>query len=246
MFDKELSQTRKAMDDVAKEKAKAEIELERHKINGQELQSKLEEKGAEIGRMEWIQRSLESQLEDTKKKAEDAGYEKKRLVDELKYIKSEHLKLQNKLTDAVKNLENETLYRIDIQNHLQTVKEEHKFENSMLEQKLKETTTRKQVEVEEVEGKAREQYELKMQTSLQELRDSYEQQMAESRAGFSAMYNKKIQDLQDKLSGEKSSVAAAVQEMKEMSTKVEAVTSRVKELEVNNHVLQSRVKELQV
>ena len=41
-----------------------------------------------------------------------------------------------------------------------------------------------------------ERYEKKLLSSLQELRDAYEQQMAENRAGFSAVYDKKIQDLQ--------------------------------------------------
>ena len=53
----------------------------------------------------------------------------------------------------------------------------------------------------------------------QELRDAYEQQMAENKAGFSAMYDKKIQDLQSKLAGERGSAAGAIQEMKEMRTR---------------------------
>ena len=40
MYDKELSQARKALDETAKEKAKWEIEAERHKSNNRELQVK--------------------------------------------------------------------------------------------------------------------------------------------------------------------------------------------------------------
>ena len=54
---------------------------------------------------------------------------------------------------------------------------------------------------------------------LKELRDAYEQQMAENKAGFSAVYDKKIQDLQSKLAGERGSAAGAIQEMKEMRTR---------------------------
>ena len=164
----------------------------------------------------------------------------------MKNIKPDYNKMQNKHTDAKKNLEDETLKRIDLQNQLQTIQEEHKFENSILEQQLNETRTRKQIEIEEVDGRISEQYEQKLQSLLQELKDAYEQQMAENKAGFSAVYNKKIQDLQSKLAGERGSAAGVIQEMKEMRTRCEGMSSRFRELEVNNHALQYRLKELQV
>ena len=58
-----------------------------------------------------------------------------------------------------------------------------------------------------------------MMSLLKELRDAYEQQMAENKAGFSAVYDKKIQDLQGKLAGERGSAAGAIQEMREMRTR---------------------------
>merc|ERR1712045_994247 len=100
---------------------------------------------------------------------------------------------------------------------LKTMQEEHKFENSILEQQLNETRTRKQIEIEEVDSRVSTEYEQKLQSSLQELRDAYEQQMAENKAGFSAVYDKKITDLQNKLASERGSAAGAIQEMKEMN-----------------------------
>ena len=110
---------------------------------------------------------------------------------------------------------------------------------------MNETQTRKQIEIEEVNRKAQERYEIKLQQSLQDLREAYEQPMSANKASFTAVNDKKIQDIQAKLAGERGSVAGAIQEMKDMSTRVEK-SSRVKELEVNNHALQSRLKELQV
>ena len=75
--------------------------------------------------------------------------------------------MAGKLADAKKNLEDETLKRIDLQNQLQTMQEEHKFENSILEQQLNETRTRKQIEIEEVDSRVSSEYEQKLQSSLQ-------------------------------------------------------------------------------
>merc|ERR1719234_2401651 len=184
-------------------------------------------------------------MADIKRKYDDSNLERSRLAEELRGIKPEFERLKKKLGDAQRNLEDETLKRIDLQNQLQTSQEEAKFENHMLEQQLNETRTRKQIEMEEIDGQYQHKYEEKLQSSLQELRDAYEQQMVENRAGFSAVYDKKISDLQSKLAGERGSAAGAIQEMKEMNTKVQGMTSRVTELEATNTALTQRLKELQ-
>ena len=89
------------------------------------------------------------------------------MSEELKTIKPDYNKMAGKLADAKKNLEDETLKRIDLQNQLQTMQEEHKFENSILEQQLNETRTRKQIEIEEVDSRVSSEYEQKLQSSLQ-------------------------------------------------------------------------------
>ena len=167
MYDKELSHARKALDETAKDKAKFEIEAERHKTNAQELKGKLAEKSADADRAERASAALENQLAEARKKNEDIVADKNKLAEELKTIKPDYNKMASKLADAKKNLEDETLKRIDLQNQLQTMQEEHKFENSILEQQLNETRTRKQIEIEEVDSRVSTEYEQKLQSSLQ-------------------------------------------------------------------------------
>ena len=90
-----------------------------------------------------------------------------RLAEELKAIKPDYNKMASKLADAKKNLEDETLKRIDLQNKLQTMQEELKFENSILEQQLNEARARKQIEIDEVDSRVSSEYEQKLQSSLQ-------------------------------------------------------------------------------
>jgi chromosome segregation ATPase len=117
MYNKELSHARRALDETTKDMAKFEIEAERHKTNNMELHTKAE---------------AETQLADSKKKAEDATADKNKLSEELKTISQTTIrciKMHNELTNAKKNLEGETLKQINLQNNLQTIQEEHKFEN---------------------------------------------------------------------------------------------------------------------
>ena len=78
MYDKELSHARKVLDETAKDKAKFEIEAERHKTNAQEMKGKLAEKAADAERAERACASLESQLAEAKKKSGDLAAEKNR------------------------------------------------------------------------------------------------------------------------------------------------------------------------
>merc|ERR1719209_314845 len=52
MYDKELSHARRALDETAKDKAKFEIEAERHKTNAAEAQAAAREKAADAERAE--------------------------------------------------------------------------------------------------------------------------------------------------------------------------------------------------
>ena len=80
MYDKELSHARRALDETAKDKAKFEIEAERHKTNAQELKGKLAEKTADAERAERASAALENQLAEAKKKNDDIAAEKNRYI----------------------------------------------------------------------------------------------------------------------------------------------------------------------
>ena len=79
----------------------------------------------------------------------------------------------------------------------------------------------------------------------QELRETYEKQLAENQQGFTDMYEGKLKNLQDRLDKEKLNNAGSLQEVREMTTKVSALTSRNVELEASNASLQKRMAELQ-
>jgi len=244
MYDKELAHARKALDDEAMVKAKLEIETERYKNDFRDLQLQLNFKTAEAEKANKSNVVLESMVGDLRAKNDENVNEKNRAVDELKNLRPDYERLQKKLDESKKNLENETLKRIDLQNQLQTQGEEMKFDNQMLEQQLNETKVRKQIEISEMDGNLQSDYEEKLQRSLQELREAYEQQMAENKAGFAAVYDKKISDLQARVGEGRSSAAGVAQEIKEYKTKLDGMTMRVDGLESLNASLEKRIKDL--
>merc|ERR1719266_1625407 len=183
-------------------------------------------------------KALQANFNDVSARCNDAE-------NELNNLRPENPKLLKRLEDSKKNLEDETLKRVDLQNQLLSVEEHLKFENQMLEQRLNETRVRKQMEISEIDGRLTEKYETKMQQSLAELRETYDKQAKENQDEFSKVYDDKIKNLQLALDKEKVNKAGREQEVREMITKVSALTSRNMELEGSNASLQKRMAELQ-
>jgi len=236
-YDKEMARARRALDEEALQKSKMQMELEKANAELKDSRITAQEKGDEAARLGRNVKTLEATLADLRSQTD-------RYNSEARSIKKEKDDLKGKLEDAKEKLQDETLKRIELQNQLQTIQEEHIFNQQIMEQQLNETRLRKQIEIEEVDSRVTQSYEEKLASSLKELRDTYETKMAENRAEFSQIYEKKINELSEKLATERGSAAGATQETKEISTKLEGMTSRMNELEATNLALNTRIKEL--
>ena len=79
---------------------------------------------------------------------------------------------------------------------------------------------------------------------MAELRDSYEQQMAENRDEFNRLYDSKLKSLQEKLEQERIKSSGNVQDIYELQTKVNGLVSRNSELESLNASFNQRLEDL--
>lgn len=62
----------------------------------------------------------------------------------------------------------------------------------MYEREMTEVRTSKQVEISEIDGRLQEQYQERLQSALQELRDHYETQMKQNRDEIENLYSNKV------------------------------------------------------
>lgn len=237
MFNREITQLRKALDQTAKETARLEISSEKAVREAREAKAELAAKTRDLATAERDLKNIQASYNDVLTRMNSAEAD-------VKHLKPENVKLLKKLEDAKKNLEDETLKRVDLQNQLLSSEEQLKFENQMLEQQLNETRVRKQMEISEIDGRLGEDYERKLQESLNELRATYETQSAENREEFTRVYEDKLRNLQDRFDAERLNSAGTVQEVRELQTKVSGLTSRNVELEASNSSLQKRMADL--
>lgn len=190
-------------------------------------------------------RLYEQKFHDLSAKYNAACSDRKKAQDELKDLEKEHDKLKKMLEALRKNLEEETLARVDLENNIQSLREELTFKDQVFQQELSETRSRRQVEISEIDGRLNEQYEAKLQQSLQELRDQYEGQMRANREEIEGLYENKIRSLQAQIARSNNASTAVHEELLLARSRADTLNSKIADLEAINAGLSARIRDLE-
>jgi lamin B len=245
MYDNELSEARKLLDETFREKAKLEIDTKRLWDENEELKADLAKKSKELVLAENSARIWETRCNELQMKYNQANADAKKAINDLKDVEKERDKLRKQCEELRKQLEEESLARVDVENHNQTLREELSFKDQVFQKELVDTRTRRQVEISEIDGRLAEKYEAKLQETLQELRDQYESQMASNRQEIEMLYENKIKNLQSAASRHSSAAGNALDELRQVRTRIDTLSSRIGELEGENSSLQIRCRDLE-
>uniref|UniRef100_A0A182N2S1 Lamin n=1 Tax=Anopheles dirus TaxID=7168 RepID=A0A182N2S1_9DIPT len=203
MYEHELSDARKLLDETSREKAKLEIDGKRILEENDDLKKRLDRKTKEAADADRNARANEARVNELSSKYHTLVSEHKKAKDEQKELEKELAKLKKQLEVLRKNLEDETLTRVELENAVQTLREELTFKDQVHQQEITETKTRRQVEISEIDGILTEQYEAKLQQTLQELRDQYDTQLRVNREEISDLYEARLRDLEQQMSHER-------------------------------------------
>lgn len=165
--------------------------------------------------------------------------DRKKAIEDAKEFEKDVDKLRKQLDEARKHLEEETLARVDLENTVQSLREELTFKDQIHSQELTETRSRRQVEISEIDGRLSEQYEAKLQQSLQELRDQYENQMRANRDEIELLFDAKFKNMQNASQRTNSMASSAIEELRLIKSRNESMSARISELESQNRDLKN-------
>lgn len=203
IYENELTDARKLLDETARDKAKVEIDAKRYWEENDQLRVKLNRKIKELTEVDKEARANEARCIELTANYNSICTEKKKLQEELREADMESAKLRKSFESMRKDLEHETLIRVDLENNIQSLREEITFKDQVHNQELSESKMRRQTEISEIDGYLLDQYETKMQQTLQELRDQYETQLNMNRDEMSELYDVRIQNLESRLAQER-------------------------------------------
>ncbi|KAK3097796.1 hypothetical protein FSP39_013246 [Pinctada imbricata] len=245
MYENELADARRLLDETSKEKAKLQIEIGKYKADADDWKSKYLKRDREARDLEATTKNLEKENAELQLRAAEAEAQKKPLEKEINKLRGELATLQRQLDHAKKQLEEETLLRVDLQNRLQSLKEELQFKTQVHEQEMNEVRTRTTTRIEEVDAARRDEYDAKMADLLQQTREEYDGKILEVKQEVELLYETKVGDLQSALDRTINSSSISGEDLRITRRRADELSSELSKLKAMNASLEARVSELE-
>jgi len=241
MYEAELSEARRLLDDAVKDKSRLEIRLTSTDEYIDELKARLEAalKDASDSR-ERADRNIQ-QLSDYE--GEIALLRRRLLSLEADRDKDKDLakKLQNALNAARSDLDNETLLHIDAENRRQTLEEELEFLKAVHEQELKELQA---MAYRDTTTENREYWKSEMGSCLREIQEAYDSKVDGMRHELQGYYELKVQEVRTGAARQTMDTSHTKQETQRLKTQLGGVRDRVGDLESLNMQLTRQLEAL--
>jgi len=240
MYEAELNESRRMLDDTSKEKAL--LKLENGKLNGilLDLRPKLEQEQAANKRLQEKLRQVERRLSEKENLLVAVSSERLDLQSRVKDLENQLDEIEQKLAKDKEQLEKEILARIDAENRYQTLKEEAQFNAQVHIKEVNEARYSSECEsvrysVDSTDGG---QYDNMLRDKLQELREEFEEEAENAKQELEDAYKFKFEELKEQ--GERDRIMAS-----RLLEKQGIFKDDVDKLKSDNNILSGKVEQFQ-
>jgi intermediate filament protein if len=241
MYQAELDEARRALDDAEKEKARLELKVASLEEQITEITFKLSVTQQElIMYQEMYQQQtqaildMETEIQMLRKRLE--GLEKEREKD-----KQTINQLEEMLTQTREQLDDETLKHIDAENRRQTLEEEIEFLKSVHDQEMKELAA---LAYRGSSPENRDYWKSQLMLAISDIKQIYDEKMEEARKDMETSYNFKMQDMRTQAAKQTTEVSRDKEDCKELRDGVTDLRSRINDMENRNNQLQREIEAL--
>lgn len=244
-YEAELADARKTLDQVAKERARLQLELGKIREEHKELKARNSKKESDLEAALLRLRDLEALLNSKDASLNTAMGEKRTLEAEVKDLKAQLAKLESNLADAKRQLQDEMLRRVDAENRLQTVKEELEFQKNIYNEELRESKRRYESNVVEIDSGRQREFESKLSEALAEMRAQHEEQVRLYKEEIEKTYNSKLENARHSAERNSHMAGAAHEELQQSRVRIESMSSQLGLLQKQLSASEAKVRELE-
>lgn len=245
LYEAELADARRVLDETARERAKLQIELGKVNSELEEVTRNYKKKDGDLAAALVRIKDLEAQYNKNEAALNTALSENGSLSDELADLKAQLAKAEDAHGVAKKQLEVETLMRVDLENRCQSLTEDLEFRKSMFDEEVRETRRRHDKRMVEVDSGMQQDYEFKLAQALQDLRKQHEEQVQIYKEELQHTFKAKLDnamvssDLNDK------AVLTAREELQEAHVRIEGLSYQLSALQKQASAAEERIRELE-
>uniref|UniRef100_A0A8C4KFQ1 Lamin B1 n=1 Tax=Dromaius novaehollandiae TaxID=8790 RepID=A0A8C4KFQ1_DRONO len=190
-------------------------------------------------------REFEAALNSKEAALATALGDKKSLEGELEDLRDQIAQLEVSLAAAKKQLADETLLKVDLENRCQSLIEDLEFRKNMYEEEINETRRKHETRLVEVDSGRQIEYEHKLAQALHEIREQHDAQVKLYKEELEQTYHAKLENA--RLSSEMSTSTANSlrEELTESRMRIENLSSQLASLQRESRAWQDRMQELE-
>ncbi|KAM4887645.1 lamin-B2 isoform 2-T2 [Thomomys bottae] len=245
LYESELADARRVLDETARERARLQIEIGKARAELEEADKSAKKREGELMVAQGRVKDLEAQFHRSEAELAAALSDKRGLESDVAELRAQLAKAEDCHAVAKKQLEKETLMRVDLENRCQSLQEELDFRKSVFEEEVRETRRRHERRLVEVDSGRQQEFDSKLARALEELRGQHDQQVRLYRQELEQTYQAKLDNA--KLSSDQNDKAASAarEELQEARMRVESLSYQLSGLQKQASAAEDRIRELE-
>ncbi|XP_061118626.1 lamin-B1 [Conger conger] len=245
LYETELADTRKSLDDTAKERARLQIELGKLRSEHDQLLQNCAKKDADLSGTQARLKDMEASLNSKEAALATALSEKSSLEASLADLQDHLSELDAGLVSAKKQLGEETLMRVDLENRCQSLSEELEFRKNMFEEEIKDVRRRHETPAGGGGLGRQVEYEFRLAQALTDMRQQHDEQVKLYKEEMEQTYSAKLENARLASEMNNSSAGMAREELRESRLRVESLAAQLASLQKETRGWQDRISELE-
>ncbi|CAI2357844.1 unnamed protein product [Caenorhabditis sp. 36 PRJEB53466] len=241
MYEQEITTATTVIQQTGKDREEAEKEIKKLQQQLSEIRKKFEE--ATNGRVEDRQKIDDLLVELSGLEAE-INLLKRRIAlleEEVLRLKKENQRLTFELQKVRKDLDHETLLRIDNQNKVKTILEEIDFMKRGFEDELKSLQA---MAARDTTSENREYFKNELANAIREIRNEYDQMMTGNRSDLESWYQLRVQEINTQSNRQNAENNFQKEEVKRLRSQTSELRGKLSDLESRNVLLEKQIEEL--
>lgn len=245
LYEAELADARKVLDETAKHRARLQIELGKYRSDFDELTKNFKKKDAELVSAQHRNKDLEALHFRSEAELTTTLEDKRKLEAEVADLRAQLAKAEDGHAVAKKQLEKETLMRVDMENRCQSLQEELEFRKNVYEEECRETRKRHERSYVEVDRGNGYDYESKLAQALDELRKQHDEQVRLYKEELEQTYQAKLDNIKRSSDHTDQAAEAAREELMEARMRIESLGYQLSGLQKQVNTAEDRIRELE-
>ncbi|KAM3625356.1 uncharacterized protein V6R79_010779 [Siganus canaliculatus] len=245
LYEEELADVRKSLDELAGERARLQIDYGNVCEEYRKLQNRNQKKESDLANALTQWRKAEATLSSKDAEHTRLLAENRTLTDDFTDVQGQLENVEGALVDTKNQLTSEILRRVEMENQVQTLKEQLELQRNISEQEIYEIRSRHESRLVEVDSGRRKEFESKLADSMQQLRHDHESQLQQYKDEIERTFSSKLQNAQQAAMEKTDVMSATKDELETSKLRVETLSAQLQQHQKDKMALESRLQELE-